>query len=1125
MRRKNRSAELARLRQVNSGGDPSRALERRALEDAERLAERLRRDTGAEAGEQLEVRSVLGWFHWYRYQALPQAEGRVDAAKAAAFLIPCFIAGDDDMPAPLLPMITEAAAGEATQMFRRAQTGRDPELLAQVVSRMRRVLGATPESHPDRAERLSVLAGAFFVRYELRQAPADLDTAIAYGREAVRAAPLHHPRRIAFHGNLWAALRQRFELTGAQADLDAAIAAGREAVRVPPPGLPDRARHLGVLAQDLAKRAGLTRALADFDTAAHTYREAVQAIPADDRVRRAALLHDLGQLLGLRYAQSRSSADLEAAIAAGEEALSILPDGHPHRATVLSGLGVHVRSRSGMGGAALRDAEAAVDIARAALRDTPVGHPDRARSLYLQAVALRVRYKRTRSEEDLEAAVEAMRAAVRALPVNDSGRAEYLHELGIVLRMWASREAGTAADADAAVSTHCAAIRTLPAGHPDHPWYQSVLGQALLALYSRTKSAQVLDDAIVVMRAVVSDMPAGDPNRALALSNLSEALVARLASHHAAPDPEAVRAAWDADRQAVAALWTQVFEDESADVWLRIKAAVNLSGALALSRSDPGRAAEVAEAAVRLLPELAARRLEPGDQRQVLAEFQGLAGSAAAMALDAPRTPRSRPAERALQLLETGRAVQLSQVLDVRSELTDLRSRHPRLAARLTELRTRLDELADESALDGRLRQDRVVPERHRLAGDMAALLAEIRRLDGFASFGLPPLTGELMEAASEGPVVVLNYSYYRSDALIVTGGGVLQVALPLLKPEAVADQYVSYQQAVRDTLTGTTRDERRRAQAALAGVLRWLWDAVAGPVLDALGYRQEPAAAAEWPRLWWASAGPLGRLPLHAAGHHTDPPGDRNRRTVMDRVVSSYTPTVRALRHARELAAGRPPGPARALIVAMPITPGLPRQGRLNFVETEVAKVRSRLPEHVLLRSPGATTGTAATADGTPTKARVLAHLRTCSVAHFACHGDSHPTDPSRSRLLLHDHARDPMTVAALGPLHLEAAQLAYLSACRTADVADPMPADEAVHLASAFQLAGFPHVIGTLWEVDDQVSATIADSFYSHLRSAGNALDTGRSAHALHRAVRMIRDEFPQTPSLWAGHLHTGA
>jgi hypothetical protein len=41
-----------------------------------------------------------------------------------------------------------------------------------------------------------------------------------------------------------------------------------------------------------------------------------------------------------------------------------------------------------------------------------------------------------------------------------------------------------------------------------------------------------------------------------------------------------VRAAWDADRQAVAALWTQVFEDESADVWLRIKAAVNLSGAL-----------------------------------------------------------------------------------------------------------------------------------------------------------------------------------------------------------------------------------------------------------------------------------------------------------------------------------------------------------------------------------------------------------------------------------------------------------------------------------------------------------------------------------------------------------------
>ena len=45
----------------------------------------------------------------------------------------------------------------------------------------------------------------------------------------------------------------------------------------------------------------------------------------------------------------------------------------------------------------------------------------------------------------------------------------------------------------------------------------------------------------------------------------------------------------------------------------------------------------------------------------------------------------------------------------------------------------------------------------------------------------------------------------------------------------------------------------------------------------------------------------PLSFLPLHAAGYNQEPPGlDGRRRTVMDRVISSYTPTVRGLGYAR---------------------------------------------------------------------------------------------------------------------------------------------------------------------------------------------------------------------------------
>ncbi|WP_327435356.1 CHAT domain-containing protein [Streptomyces sp. NBC_01236] len=75
--------------------------------------------------------------------------------------------------------------------------------------------------------------------------------------------------------------------------------------------------------------------------------------------------------------------------------------------------------------------------------------------------------------------------------------------------------------------------------------------------------------------------------------------------------------------------------------------------------------------------------------------------------------------------------------------------------------------------------------------------------------------------------------------------------------------------------------------------------------------------------------------------------------------------------------------------------------------------------------------------------------------------------------------------------------------------------------------------HVIGTLWEINDQIAATVADSFYAHLKNDQGILDTGRAAYALHHAIRAVRDglDLPddlnriRTPSLWAAYLHAGA
>ncbi|MEO3868218.1 CHAT domain-containing protein [Nonomuraea sp. B12E4] len=251
------------------------------------------------------------------------------------------------------------------------------------------------------------------------------------------------------------------------------------------------------------------------------------------------------------------------------------------------------------------------------------------------------------------------------------------------------------------------------------------------------------------------------------------------------------------------------------------------------------------------------------------------------------------------------------------------------------------------------------------------------------------------------------------------------------------------------------------------------------------------------WPRLWWSPTGPLNSLPLHAAGHHTVAGA-----SVLDRAVSSYTPTVRALLHSRAR-----PVPARraGLTVAMPATPG---HAALPETAREAVEVTARIQGQVLV-GPRAS------------RAAVLAALPGASVAHFACHAGSDPYDPSASHLLLHDGT---LSVTEISRLHLDDAELAYLSACATARGGARL-ADEAMHLASAFQLAGYAQAVATLWEIGDHTAATMAADFH---RELGGALgDPARipGALALHTATRRMRAAMPGRPSAWAAFLHSGA
>src|SRR5205823_6012724 len=154
------------------------------------------------------------------------------------------------------------------------------------------------------------------------------------------------------------------------------------------------------------------------------------------------------------------------------------------------------------------------------------------------------------------------------------------------------------------------------------------------------------------------------------------------------------------------------------------------------------------------------------------------------------------------------------------------------------------------------------------------------------------------------------------------------------------------------------------------------------------------------------------------------------------------------------------------------------------------------------------------------PTKADVLSKIQNCQIVHFTCHGETNPLDPSQSRLMLQDWQTDPLTVGDIVREKLKTSQLAYLAACYTARNPVEDTLDEGLHLAGACQLAGFSHVVGSLWSIRDDVAVKVAASFYTSLTDGSNYIDISRGAWGLHCAVRGLRDgpRMRDKPILWA-------
>ncbi|MCZ4587713.1 CHAT domain-containing protein [Rhodococcus opacus] len=970
--------------------------------------------------------------------------------------------------------------------FQRTDSADD---LNQAIDTFRQAVDATPTGHADRPRNLSILGIALRTRFQRTGSAEDLNQLIDTCRQAVNATPTGHPTLSQYLSDLGNALHDRFERAGSAEDLDQVIDIDRQAVDATPTGHADRPGLLSNLGLDLQTRFQRTDSADDLNQAIDAHRQAVNATPTGhpDRPRLLAALRDA---LHTRSERTGSADDLDQAIDIGRQAIDASPVGHPNRPGNLSRLGVALRTRVERTGSA-DDLDQMIRACRQAVDASPVGHPDRAGFLTNLVLTLRSRYRRTGSADDLDQAIDIGRQAINATPTDHADLPNLLTSLEGALHARFERT-GSADDLDQAIDIGRQAIDATPTDHPDRPSFLANLGIVLRTRLERTGSADDLEEAIDIGRQAIDATPTDHPTRPKRLSNLGLAFRRRFERTGSMEDLDQ---AMEAFREAATV--------HTAPVVIRALAARQL-GQSAVLAEKWAEAVEGFSAAVELVGMVASRDLGRADQEFMLGSLAGLATEAAAACVQAGQP------ERAVELFEQGRGVLFTQVLDARSDLTNLQQEHPDLADRFARWRDALDRPDPGSAEVSADDADPSAADRRRdAAAEFDRILRDIRGLPRFERFLMPRRIAELLTATEDGPVVLLSIAPLRSDALILTPNGVEVLPLEGIDPAGLIEQANAFLVAIDAVHARDSSEEvRSAAEDVLGGVLGWLGDHVTGPVLNHLGYTSARPAGLPWPRVWWCPSGALSLLPLHAAGEHN--PATEMSNAVIDRVISSTVPTVRALQHARRIT----PTTVEpwALVVAMPHTPDQPD---LPGVANEAATLQHLLGERVDVL--GLNSATPATYDS------VTDALPGRSWVHFACHGASDLNNPSASHLLLADYRTRPLTVMDLTRAHLQGAELAFLSACTTSRTGAAL-LDEPIHLAAACQLAGYRHVVASLWPIGDADTAWLTKRFYTTLATTPGAAKAAAAADALHLATRGLRATNRNRPSRWAPYTHTG-
>jgi hypothetical protein len=270
-------------------------------------------------------------------------------------------------------------------------------------------------------------------------------------------------------------------------------------------------------------------------------------------------------------------------------------------------------------------------------------------------------------------------------------------------------------------------------------------------------------------------------------------------------------------------------------------------------------------------------------------QSEGLACEAASCAIELGKF------EKAVEFLELGRSLFWGQATELRTDTIKLQQQNTTFADRLEQLGKTLDQRSFGEIISPMAGTSPIyeVEHVHRLAEQWDEVVHEIRQIKEFEDFLLPTPYEKLREAAAFGPVIILNVSRFRCDAVVIASTGpITAVSFPDIKAEYVKNK-------ARDLQTKLNLFSNGKLHASelddltLRPILAWVWQSIGIPLMPHIEHAIASSNASHH-HVWWCPTGHLTFLPIHAAGLYESEIGMANF------IISSYTMNLTSLYRAR---------------------------------------------------------------------------------------------------------------------------------------------------------------------------------------------------------------------------------